>query len=61
MEESDFDQMENDHLDRIFDDDLCDDEICGYYCLNCGKDFDHPAPFHECPWCDCGSIEPIYF
>jgi hypothetical protein len=38
-----------------------EDEICGYYCLNCGQDFDTPAPFHECPWCCCGSIDPIYF
>ena len=38
-----------------------EDEIAGYACLTCGKDLDTPDPFHECPWCNCGELEPIYF
>ena len=61
MEESDFDQMDQEHVNRMFDDDLYEDEDpIGWYCLGCGQSFDIPVWGYTCPWCEGSAIDAIY-
>ena len=48
MEESDFDNMENDHLDRLFDG---DDEPDYYYCSCCNHTQVKPGMGNGCDNC----------
>lgn len=45
------------------DDEIDDDEICGYECLCCGTTWDEEdcSEVDPCPACGAMALSPIYF
>jgi len=47
-------------LPDYWDDDILDDEICGYECLACGNIQDDDSRGGECERCAAHCLDPIY-